>query len=697
VFAAVSLPASANVQGAYLNQLFVGMFRPDPDSKPRWMGNIKQYKLGTLENLVDADGADAINTQTGFVSECARSFWTPTKDSPDGYWANDPKGKCIPPGSNPDLYAQSNTPDGNIVEKGAQGYVLRAGTPGSRKVKTCSATSCTTLLDFNSTNVSTASLGAADTTERDLLINWARGQNVDGELSKTTTEMRPSSHGDVIHSNPLALSFGTDVVVFYSSNDGMLHAINGNRSAAYSGTGAGAVLWAFMPPVFYGSIKRLRSNSPLVSVTPPVGGTASATATPKAYGIDGPISAYKSGSTTWLYAAMRRGGRSLYAFDVSTPASPALKWKIGCTGSANTSCTTDTTAIGQTWSTPQPVRATGYAGGTAPMLIMGGGYDECEDTDQNSCNSSSKGRKIFVLDAATGAVLTTLATDRGVVGDIRLVPGSNGYAKYAYAADLGGNVYRIKIDTLAPADWTITKIASLGCDTPAACTDNRKFMFAPSVIAETDGSYSLYIGSGDREKPLGNAYFPHTSAVANYFFKIKDKPADAAWLLAEAATNCQGQALICLASLTSAGSVNGQCGAATAPTGKGWLLGLRGTEKVVTPAATRFGVTTFSTHMPAVPVPGACTSNLGTTHVYNLTLATAKPAPGLTCDAVVTGGGLPPPPEKIDVCMNSDCSIKKSICIGCSTDSPIQSQENGMPGNLLKQNAKRRVYWYIQK
>jgi type IV pilus assembly protein PilY1 len=124
---------------------------------------------------------------------------------------------------------------------------------------------------------------------------------------------------------------------------------------------------------------------------------------------------------------------------------------------------------------------------------------------------------------------------------------------------------------------------------------------------------------------------------------------------------------------------------------------LRTTEKVVTPAATRFGVTTFSTHMPAVPVAGACTSNLGTTHVYNLNLATAAPTAGSTCDAVVTGGGLPPPPEKIDVCMNADCSVKQPICIGCSTDSPIQAIPLPPGGNLIKQNAKRRVYWYIQK
>lgn len=695
VFAAVSLPASANVQGAYLNQLFVGMFRPDPDSKPRWMGNIKQYKLGALDNLVDADDVNAINSQTGFISECARSFWTPGRGSPDNYWANDPKGKCIPPGLDADLYAQSNTPDGNIVEKGAQGYVLRSGTPASRRVKTCSGASCTSLLDFNNSSVSAASLGAADNAERDLLINWARGQNVDAELGKSTTEMRPSAHGDVIHSNPLALSYGSDVVVFYSSNDGMLHAINGNRSDAYSGYSAGAELWAFMPPEFYGSIKRLRSNTQLISVTPQVGGTASGSAKP--FGIDGPISAYKTGATTWLFAAMRRGGRAVYSFDVSSPASPALKWKVGCTSALDSSCTAGASNLGQTWSTPQPVRATGYFGGAAPMLIMGGGYDDCEDADQHTCTATSKGRKIFVLDASTSAVLTTLATDRGVVGDIRLVPGSNGYAKYAYAADLGGNIYRITIDALAPANWTITKIASLGCDTAAACDSNRKFMFAPSVITEADGSYSLYIGSGDREKPLGAAYFPNTAAVADYFFKVTDKPSDPTWLSSESTANCPGQSLICLSSLTSAGAVNGQCGASTALTGKGWVLRLRGTEKVVTPAATRFGVTTFSTHMPAVPVPGACTSNLGTTHVYNLTLRTAAPTPGSTCDAVVTGGGLPPPPEKIDVCMNSDCSVKKSICIGCSTESPIQAQENGIPGSLLKQNAKRRVYWYIQK
>ena len=89
--------------------------------------------------------------------------------------------------------------------------------------------------------------------------------------------------------------------------------------------------------------------------------------------------------------------------------------------------------------------------------------------------------------------------------------------------------------------------------------------------------------------------------------------------------------------------------------------------------------------------------NLGTVHVYNLDIGTAAPATGSTCSDEVKGGGLPPPPEKMDVCANDACTVVKSICIGCSTQSPIQSRENAAPSSSLGSNAKRRVYWYIQQ
>ena len=226
------------------------------------------------------------------------------------------------------------------------------------------------------------------------------------------------------------------------------------------------------------------------------------------------------------------------------------------------------------------------------MLILGGGYDTCEDADPNTCASSAKGRHIYVLDADTGALLKSFDTDRAVIGDIIVIPDSStGLAKWAYAADLGGNIYRLSGATAnaafgatAPASWTITKIASLGCDTPTSCTAVRKFTFGPDVV-EYDGSYVLLIGSGDREKPL--AGFTSAYGVSNYFFRFRDQPENADWLSSENGT-C-GADLLCLSSLlpitTTATPDQASLGAK-----KGWYLGLSAHEQVVTSAITVFGV-----------------------------------------------------------------------------------------------------------
>ncbi len=96
VFASVSLPVSVNTQGTYLNQIYIGMFRPDQDGHPRWVGNLKQYKLGSSATAWRPwmpTIPSAINASTGFITECARSFWTPT--AVDNYWAFRPQGGCL--------------------------------------------------------------------------------------------------------------------------------------------------------------------------------------------------------------------------------------------------------------------------------------------------------------------------------------------------------------------------------------------------------------------------------------------------------------------------------------------------------------------------------------------------------------------------------------------------------------------------
>ncbi|WP_420475718.1 pilus assembly protein [Noviherbaspirillum sp. ST9] len=695
VFAAVSLPVSVNTQGTYLNQVFVGMFRPDANDRPRWSGNLKQYKMGFAGDalrLLDADNTSAINSQTGFIAECARSYWTPDKGS-DSYWAFQPQGKCIPPGSAADQYMNSNSPDGNIVEKGAQAYKQRQAA-ATRTVKTCSTSfaSCTAMTNFDTANaaITQAALGAASATERDALINWARGVDLgDEDNDGDVSEKRPSLHGDVVHSRPVAINYGSDaspqVVVFYGGNDGILRAVNGNRTASIGGAEAGRELWSFVAPESYANIKRIRDNSVLVS-TPTIAGS------PKPYGFDGAITAYQSGANTWLYATMRRGGRVLYSFNVSDPANPILKWKVGCPSPTGTAgCTTNLDRMGQTWSSAKILKSAGYGSGSAPMLIMGGGYDTCEDSDPHACASPAMGNRIYVLDADTGSWLASLPTDRAVTGDVTIVRDrTTGLATYAYATDLGGNVYRITIGTAAPAGWTITKIASLGCDSPASCAANRKFMFGPNVVEEDNGVYVVMAGSGDREKPLLS--YSSASATQNYFFMLKDKPSDAAWLTAEAA-KCGGVSIICKNSLLAI-PATGNPTAADLAGKKGWYLPLAPTEQVVTSAITLIGVVTFSTHKPAVVAAGSCSANLGQANVYNIRYTDASPAEGTARSQRIAGDGLPPSPVGGKVTLDDGRTVP--FIIGSKASSPLEANEPSLNTPATSTQTKNRVYWYIQ-
>ena len=738
VFAAVSLPVSVNTQGTYFNQVFIGMFRPDADAKPRWAGNLKQYKFGfpitndstgarsTTLKLIDANEHAAISSGgSGFIAPCARSFWTSLNT--DTYWAFKKQGTCL--ASDGTSLDASDSPDGNIVEKGAQATTLRKTT--ARNMYTCDGTTfstCTSLTNFNTTSSSTYTAMLAAGLDV-ATINWHRGQDVDNENtsdailptppppnSTASIVVRPSVHSDVVHSRPVAINFNTDpsvpqtspaqVVVFYGTNDGVLHAINGNRSADIGTVTAGSELWSFVAPEYYSKIKRLRDNSPLVKFST----SNSSTATPKDYGFDGAITAYQDTTDTYIYATMRRGGRILYAFRVpnANPSSPVFLWKRGCPNlTSDAQCTVDVingdfTGIGQTWSSAKIFKSSGYTTtGTPatfkPLIIMGGGYDNCEDSDPNiACSSSSKGAKIYVIDAVAGNIVKTFNTSRSVVGDVFVVPDTTtGLIKYAYATDMGANIYRISgatansaIGTTAPADWTMTKIATLG----GTGTENRKFMFTLDVVQDTDGAYDLMLGSGDREKPL-NSYTSATN-VKNYFFMIKDNPTIATWLSEENTTrgNC-GADILCLNSLLAI-AYNGATPTTTDLNNKkGWYLALAPKEQVVTSAITVFDTITFSTQIPAVYSAGTCTPNLGIATVYNLNRTTGSSTVGTVRGEIIAGGGLPPSPVAGLVRLDDGSVVP--IILGSSPTSPLEVKQAVQTSSVIQPRA--RVYWYIQQ
>jgi len=661
VFAAASLPVSVNARGTYLNQVYMGMFRPDGDGNPRWRGNLKQYKFGLdatgMLSLVDANGTPAISASTGFISPSAVSFWTDAST----FWSNQLLG--TPP-------TAGDSPDGEVVEKGAAAQRIRATyatAQSGRGVLTCvgcgantalGATDATRFISGNSA-ITAAALGVPTATDRSTLIDWVRGaDNAGDEQGPTTTPVttvRPSVHGDVLHSRPAVVNYGgsTGVVVFYGSNDGMLHAINGNQT----GTGAGGELWSFVPEEMFGKLNRLRVNTPKVQMpsTP-----AAIVAAPRDYFVDGPIGVYQKLRTDGsvekviIYVAMRRGGRVLYAFDVTTPSSPTLLWKKS---------NSDLTALGQTWSEPRIAR---IRGNSAPVLVFGGGYDATAE-DTSTPGTTTMGNAIYVLDAYSGSPLRTFVTSRSVPADIALIDSDfDGYIDRAYAVDLGGALYRIDFETAVtsgPATWTMYQLADLSGGTSSP----RKFFFGPDVIV-TRAFAALMLGSGDREKPL-------LESTHDHFFQIFDRS------IAKGAPTPTPSAIV-FDNLVATGSTSSTDGA-------GCYVALAGGEKVVNAATSIAGNTYFGTNRPSTVADRfSCSANLGIAKAYAMPLFCVSPT-GTT----LTGGGLPPTPVSGIVTVGSGDTAKKVPFI-IGAPNPKNSAIEGSRVTPTIKVPRNRIYWY---
>lgn len=663
VFASASLPVSVNARGTYLNQVYMGVFRPDENAKPRWRGNLKQYQfgfdgLGVLQ-LQDTAGQSAVSSATGFISPNAISFWT--EDST--FWSNQLLG--TPPSA-------SDMPDGEVVEKGAAAQRLRstyATSQGSRKVLTCVGCSPNTPLgtgtpanvlatEFKTTNtllITNPALGA-DVTARSNLIDWMRGTNNAGDEAGPTTDpvttIRPSVHGDVLHSRPAVVNYGgtTGVVVFYGANDGMLHAVSGDQVS-----GSGSELWSFVPQEMFAHLNRLRSNAPIVKLST----TVSATATPRDYFVDGPIGVYqklkadKSVDKVYIYVGMRRGGRVLYAFDVTNPAEPKFLWKKN---------NGDLNELGQTWSEPKVAR---IRGNTNPVLVFGGGYDApAEDT--STPGTTTMGHRVYVLDAFTGDKLKEFATDRSVAADVTLIDADfDGYVDRLYAVDLGGKVYRIDLETSSSnlvADWSIYTLAQLDGGT----SSGRKFFFAPDAVV-TRSFTALMFGSGDREKPL-------LGSTQDHFFQIFDTHLGKGAKADYTATVWDD--------LVAAGP-------ASTFAGRGCYVALDTGEKVVNAATSIAGNTYFGTNRPssAAPAGNVCTADLGVAKSYAMPLFCVSPT-----FSILSGGGLPPSPVAGVVTINrGDTTKKVPFCIGCPN--PKNSGIEGSRVNPVIDVPRTRIYW----
>lgn len=677
VFAASTLPVSVNVRGTNLNQVYMGVFRPDATGRTRWQGNLKLYQLDVDPDtntlfLADSNGDPAQSPSTGFIVNTAVSFWTHSST----YWDYDPRGT---PESG------SDSPDGEVVEKGGVHQQLRdeyPSDPTTRPLYTYSGADCSgdgcALQDFDISHsaVDSTSLGTADSTEATNLVEWMHGVNNVSDTNdpdtKTTATIRPSVHGDVLHARPAVVNYGdtdgdgnSEVYAFYGANDGIFHAIQGGKAAT-----DGNELWGFVPTEFFGRLKALRDL-----------------ADGKEYFADGGIGTFRrdvdgdgtieplDGDKVHLYISMRRGGRVIYALNVTDPANPRFLWKRG-------NADTGFSELGQTWSHPNVSRIQYVDGNgdtvTRDVLIFAGGYDPNAD-DPGATGSRSMGRALFVVDAMTGEPIwqaganPTGATVNHTVADMTYsIPSDvtvidrddNGFDDRVYVGDTGGQVWRADISG-APGTWQVYKIASDGL---AAGQPERKFLYPPDVVFKHEPGGERFdavlLGTGDREDPF-------KTSVTNRFYMFKDDYNVTTTIAADYPFT-EVDLYDATANVIQEGSTETEQQTATndLANAKGWYIDLvaggAGTgEKVVSSAVTLGGTTFFNTNEPppATSDPDDCTKSLGTARHYELSFedATAttennnqegKQASDRYSEA--TGGGFPPSPVPVVVEINGE-------------------------------------------
>ncbi|MBF8271743.1 MAG: hypothetical protein HW380_848 [Magnetococcales bacterium] len=735
VFAATSLPVNATNRSQNENQVFIGMFRPDPDAKPRWLGNTKRYQIGyvtgTKLDLVDKNGLAAINTNTGFITDCATSYWTTDTTFDDagtsyGYWENtgvspSPKGVCSTIASTQSPW--SDAPDGPFVEKGAVALVLRRGNdtesvsatgappwPVNRSVKTLS-TDGTALADFST---------ATATSVSQTVVNFIKGHDVSAPQEypyNTITDSpggtRPSIHGDVVHSRPMAVNYGdsTGVVVFYGANDGTYRAVRASD---------GKELWAFVAPETFSQLQRLYAQSPVINY-PSVPGSSDN----KGYFFDGSTGIWQQwtddvSTSTYIFPSARRGGSFVYGLDVSTPTVPIFKWRHPDPTSATD--VENFSKLGQTWSLPSVAYVKGYPDTTdpRPLVIFGGGYNTCEDvnypdtdTTNFTCANGAQGASVYVVDAQTGALQfsATLSDGRSVAGDITLVDfDSDGFVEFGYFADTAGHLYRLNfVDaSLNPTTFSVKEIAY----THGA---GRKFLFAPAALLNNSKVF-LALGSGDREHPL-STHYPYTTPIQNRFYVFIDDPItdnqlatpynlddDTAGTMTDFSdpTGCTTSAIV------------------SDPDSHGWFIDLCGEtdpcpatstssnrgEQTVTPAVIAGGVIFFSTNRPTPEETATCSANLGEARGYAVNLVTASGVVGTTnrqCggnrSGTFIGGGLAPPPVVARVPVSTDSGTKTVSALfgGIQMDnspSSIVGVQEITPPATSGSGKRSIVYWH---
>ena len=734
---------------AHRDELFYALF--GPELVKDWPGNLKKYKMGeiaidddedgitdrTVVAIVDQQNDPAITPQGLFaVGSC--SFWSTCDDGDEvdeGGAANE-----LTASRNVFTYVGASVPSGGVD----------LSTNNDLHETNDDITALMLGLEDQDGNAlvgdydGDGSVGDTDdvSAAREDMLQIGRGVSDSDQTALTTI-------GDPIHSRPAVIVYDGDVsdadndgviepdlAVAMTTNEGYFHLFNAED---------GSELFSFMPKEM---LPLLWNTNRKTAVDPEAGINRF-----NAYGLDNSVVVLwqdgngddvieadngdaNSEDRVVVFLSQRRGGRNIYALDLTDKTDPKLLWHIE--GGVPNSPFEE---LGQTWSTPTLSKMQdGIDGNGKPIvkdvLVFGGGYDEDYDRDgtQDPGDGVNMGRAVYVVEALTGnkrfeIVDSSGTTDSGTLAILTdSVPAQvqvldlydDGIMDRLYFSDVVGRVFRVDFDN----SGTTTSlygggvVATLGDAAEIArdCTDEtelqcRLFYNSLDVAVMTGFPRSPYIqlamGSGFRAHPKNTTiqdrfYVVYDEKVLN-LIDTDDYGSEYGYSesdLANVSTIASGTYDTVSSDLTAI---------LTDASKHGWYVNMNQSlgEKVLSESVTVGGQVFFTTYAPIqVGATNVCAPNLGEGRIYLVNAFNGLPEATLGGDTLVDYDdinlldktdnpsetnrwqllprqGMPTDPT-IVFKEKSDGTIEPNLIVG--TLMPL-------PADLIKANPVRATWW----
>ncbi len=481
-FAAPTLSVNTFNRMFHRDEVYFSLFKPGHTQ--RWDGNIKKYKICVSSNcesgdIMDATGKSAVAGK--YISENAKSFWSSEVDGAD----------VLVGGAGERLLKRSR----NI-------YTFIGETPPGSNHK----------IDITTTPVTTEFVTKEllgdenmEDEQQQKIIDWIQGIDVNGEYEDADPfKNRRWLLTDLLHSSPVSVTYGGTAKkpiskLFVGTNDGLIRMFDAEK---------GDEEWAFLPQEMLGIQEALMNNAKGARI----------------YGIDGTASfrikdadengAVNGDDYVQMFIGMRRGGRNLYALDVTDYKNPKLMWVIkgGIEGD-------DYEYLGQTWSRPKLARIY-YKSEPKTVLIFGGGYHGDDES-----NAGNMGNGIYIVDPDTGKLLWRAGSDRDadlmlkkmiypIPSDIALIDSNaDAITDRLYVGDIGGQLWRVDlpIDFGRTSNGVAGRLAMVSDleSSSSQVMSRRRFFYPPEIVRLSDLTYSdvsdhyiVTITTGTRPSPL---------------------------------------------------------------------------------------------------------------------------------------------------------------------------------------------------